>query len=85
LVPGIAQSGLGIFCANRAGLPEEIVKRADEIGTMMTNGTPISRWNSKLTLQRDIQYKTIAEKFLREFDIERGNINELLQSITTEE
>ncbi|KAL4201373.1 hypothetical protein AMTRI_Chr02g258370 [Amborella trichopoda] len=77
LVPGHAFLSYGLHCAQLAGVPEEVLERANLILNATGSGKRLGRlYNEKLSI-KDQQYKDMADKLL-DFDINMGDTDHFL-------
>jgi DNA mismatch repair ATPase MutS len=70
----------GNFCARKSGIPDSIIKRAEDIAQKRSQGDPIQ---SILSTTSSNRYKDIVESFL-EFDCANGDIHKFLSKIIEE-
>ncbi|KAK8969744.1 DNA mismatch repair protein MSH5 [Platanthera guangdongensis] len=84
LVPGHALMSYGIHCARLAGVPQEVVERANSILEMVQSDKPISRLLDQNILAKDQQYKDAVIKLL-EFDTRKGDLNQFFRDVFPEE
>nr|GMC84854.1 DNA mismatch repair protein msh5 [Ipomoea batatas] len=68
LVPGRALLSFGLHCAQLAGIPEEVVKRAVLVLDALQNEWHVERLCSENILVQDQHYKDAVEKMLG-FDV----------------
>ena len=74
----------GNFCAKKSGLPEAVLKRAEEIAEYRANGKPIRRVTNKETADREARYQKMAEEFIK-FDVSHGDVTKFLNDIVFNE
>nr|XP_016437797.1 PREDICTED: DNA mismatch repair protein MSH5-like isoform X2 [Nicotiana tabacum] len=80
LVPGRAFLSYGLHCAQLAGLPHEVLKRAALILDTLKNDNQIERLRRDNVIARDQQYKDAVEKFLA-FDARKGDLLQFFEEI----
>ncbi|KAL0211756.1 hypothetical protein RCL1_005382 [Eukaryota sp. TZLM3-RCL] len=76
LVPGTSSHSYALQCATKAGLAENIVKRASEITTILKSGKFIR------PISKDLPNCIKVCQELKEFDEKSGNVGEFLQKLT---
>ncbi|XP_070008947.1 DNA mismatch repair protein MSH5 isoform X2 [Nicotiana sylvestris] len=80
LVAGRALLSYGLHCAQLAGLPHEVLKRAALILDTLKNDNQIERLSRDNVIARDQQYKDAVEKFLA-FDARKGDLLQFFEEI----
>lgn len=84
LVPGHALMSYGIHCARLAGVPQEVVERANSILEMIQSDKSISRFLIPKILAKDQQYKDAVTKLLA-FDTYKGDLSQFFAEMFAEE
>ncbi|XP_028796757.1 DNA mismatch repair protein MSH5 [Neltuma alba] len=80
LVPGYAQSSYGLHCALLAGVPNEVIERAEEVLDAVVNNKRVERLCNENISAQDRQYKDALEKLLQ-FDINKGDLTSFFQDL----
>ncbi|XP_042949163.1 DNA mismatch repair protein MSH5 isoform X6 [Carya illinoinensis] len=80
LVPGHALLSYGLHCAQLAGVPGEVIKRAAFVLDAIGNNKHVERLCNKNISAQDQQYKDAADKILA-FDVFKGDLSLFFQDI----
>ncbi|KAG6689703.1 hypothetical protein I3842_11G188800 [Carya illinoinensis] len=80
LVPGHALLSYGLHCAQLAGVPGEVIKRAALVLDAIGNNKHIERLCNKNISAQDQQYKDAADKIMA-FDVFKGDLSLFFQDI----
>ncbi|TVU20034.1 hypothetical protein EJB05_36221 [Eragrostis curvula] len=80
LVPGQALLSFGLHCARLAGVPSEIIQRADSVLDDIHSKRPIKRVICDKLAAKDQQYQDAVTKLLA-FDAHKGDLNNFFQEI----
>ncbi|KAK4364257.1 hypothetical protein RND71_015615 [Anisodus tanguticus] len=80
LIPGSALFSYGLHCAQLAGLPHEVLKRAALILDTLKNDNQVERLGSENIIAQDQQYKDAVEKLLA-FDAQKGDLLHFFEEI----
>ncbi|KAJ7535261.1 hypothetical protein O6H91_12G025400 [Diphasiastrum complanatum] len=80
LVPGECMASYGLHCAELAGVPIEIVSRAEEILGLIREEKPVTRLQSARTTSKDEKYKELVQKLLA-FDCKNGDVQNFLNEV----
>ncbi|KAG7957658.1 hypothetical protein I3843_11G186700 [Carya illinoinensis] len=80
LVPGHALLSYGLHCAQLAGVPGEVIKRAAFVLDAIGNNKHIERLCNKNISAQDQQYKDAADKIMA-FDVFKGDLSLFFQDI----
>ncbi|XP_054790534.1 DNA mismatch repair protein MSH5-like isoform X1 [Prosopis cineraria] len=80
LVPGHAQYSYGLHCALLAGVPNEVIERAEVVLDAAINNKRVERLCNENISAQDRQYKDALEKLLQ-FDINKGDLTTFFQDL----
>ncbi|KAJ8556331.1 hypothetical protein K7X08_023089 [Anisodus acutangulus] len=80
LIPGSTLFSYGLHCAQLAGLPHEVLKRAALILDTLKNDNQVERLGSENIIAQDQQYKDAVEKLLA-FDAQKGDLLHFFEEI----
>ncbi|CAJ2633956.1 unnamed protein product [Trifolium pratense] len=80
LVPGHVHHSYGLHCALLAGVPDEIIKRAEVVLDAVSQNNCVERLCNENISAQDDEYKDAMEKLLT-FDIDNGNLNLFFEEI----
>ncbi|KAJ8754599.1 hypothetical protein K2173_010690 [Erythroxylum novogranatense] len=80
LIPGHAHLSYGLHCAQLAGVPEDVVKRAALVLAAIGNNNVVERLRNEKILLQDQEYKDAVDKMLA-FDVLTGDLNLFFQEI----
>ncbi|CAL4894251.1 unnamed protein product [Urochloa decumbens] len=84
LVPGQALLSFGLHCARLAGVPNEVVERADIILENIHSKRPIRRMISEKLAATDKQYQDAVTKLMA-FDTQNGDLNSFFEELFASE
>nr|XP_034584839.1 DNA mismatch repair protein MSH5 isoform X3 [Setaria viridis] len=84
LVPGQAHLSFGLHCARLAGVPNEVVQRADSILEDIHSKRPIRRMSGEKLEATDKQYQDAVTKLMA-FDTQNGDLNSFFQELLASE
>ncbi|RLN00709.1 DNA mismatch repair protein MSH5 isoform X4 [Panicum miliaceum] len=84
LVPGQALLSFGLHCARLAGVPNEVVQRADNILEDIHSKRPTGRMISEKLAATDKQYQDAVAKLMA-FDTQKGDLDRFFQELFASE
>ncbi|CAL4901476.1 unnamed protein product [Urochloa decumbens] len=84
LVPGQALLSFGLHCARLAGVPNEVVQRADSILENIHSKGPVRRMISEKLAATDKQYQDAVTKLMA-FDTQNGDLNSFFEELFASE
>lgn len=80
LVEGASMSSHGYHCALKAGMPLEIIQRAQQVSAQLTKNEPIMR----IDCEKDESLRRSAEAIVStfsKFDLQNGNVQQFFSKI----
>lgn len=80
LVEGASLSSHGYHCALKAGMPLEIIQRAQQVSAQLTKNEPIMR----IDCEKDESFRRSAEAIVStfsKFDLQNGNVQQFFSQI----
>ncbi|GJZ17601.1 DNA mismatch repair protein MSH5 isoform X4, partial [Tanacetum coccineum] len=80
LIPGHALLSYGLHCAQLAGVPQDVIKRAASVLDATTKGIPMDRVCNEHIAAKDKQYKDAVEKMVS-FDAINGDLTQFFQDL----
>ncbi|XP_066366171.1 DNA mismatch repair protein MSH5 isoform X3 [Miscanthus floridulus] len=84
LVPGQALLSFGLHCARLAGVPNEVVQRADSVLEDIHSKKPMRRVTSEKLTATDKQYQDAVTKLMA-FDTQKDDLNSFFQELLPSE
>ncbi|CAL4908915.1 unnamed protein product [Urochloa decumbens] len=84
LVPGQALLSFGLHCARLAGVPNEVVQRADSILENIHSKGPVRHMISEKLAATDKQYQDAVTKLMA-FDTQNGDLNSFFEELFASE
>ena len=82
ILEGKSMSSHGYHCAIKAGMPLDIVQRAQQVSKQMSLNEPIKRIESEKDHALRLRAEEMVDKFNR-FDVEKGHLDEFFDFVRT--
>jgi DNA mismatch repair protein MSH5 len=82
LKPGFCTHSYGLYCARIAGLPEDLVKRSEEVGEATLRGESIQPVSGTIA-RTEKQTQSLIEEFTK-FDPKKGDLKAFMEFLKQE-